>query len=51
MFHGTAANDPKQIAATAEGLDLRFARDGAAGVGIYFADNSAYSLNYGFATP
>lgn len=40
MFHGSARGDPKVIYESEDGLDIRFARQGMYGVGIYFADNS-----------
>lgn len=30
---------------------MRFSNNGANGYGIYFADNSAYSVNYSHPTP
>ena len=48
MFHGSARGDPKVIYESEDGLDIRFARPGMYGVGIYFADNAKYSHSYAF---
>ena len=46
MFHGSKAL-PNVIYESEDGLDIRLANiGGAAGQGIYFADNSAYSIGY-----
>lgn len=48
MFHGSGRGGatPKMIYESEDGLDIRFARAGMYGTGIYFADNSAYSHSY-----
>ena len=48
LFHGVRTGlDPKQIAMSEAGLDMRYASPaGLYGSGIYFADNSAYSVAY-----
>ena len=48
MFHGSGKNgaEPRYIYESEEGLDIRFARAGMFGTGIYFADNSQYSHNF-----
>lgn len=47
MFHGTRATDPSMVYSSKDGMDIRFANAGGAyGAGNYFANNSAYSLNY-----
>ncbi|TNV80547.1 hypothetical protein FGO68_gene7363 [Halteria grandinella] len=46
LFHGTLNTDPQLIYNSEDGLDLRFARDGLMGRGIYFAEDSAYSHDY-----
>ena len=49
MFHGSGHGaPPKQIYESEEGLDIRFARAGMYGTGIYFADNSQYSHSYAY---
>ena len=42
MFHGSGRGgaNPKLIYESEEGLDVRFARAGMYGTGIYFADNA-----------
>ena len=53
MFHGTGRGgaEPKLIYESEEGLDIRFARAGMFGTGIYFADNAAYSHTYTYVNP
>lgn len=51
LFHGSKNTDPKLIYGTENGLDLRFAKNGVWGQGIYFANNSRYSLNYSHPVP
>ena len=51
LFHGTNKTDPLVIAKCQEGLDIKYARDGLYGRGIYFADNSQYSFNYSYLIP
>ena len=48
MFHGTGrgGSEPRLIYESEEGLDIRFARAGMFGTGIYFADNAGYSHTY-----
>jgi hypothetical protein len=46
LFHGCGQTDPKIIYEGEDGLDIRFANAGAYGQGIYFANNSGYSLSY-----
>ena len=46
MWHGTRLNDPMNIIHGETGLDMRFSREGMHGIGIYFADNAAYSIDY-----
>ena len=46
LFHGSRGARSETIYAGEEGLDIRFAGQGAYGQGIYFADNAAYSHNY-----
>ena len=47
MFHGSGRGaQANAIYESEDGLDIRFSRGGAAGQGIYFADNSAYSIGY-----
>lgn len=47
MFHGSGRGaSPKHIYESEEGLDIRFARAGMYGTGIYFADNSGYSHTF-----
>lgn len=48
LFHGSRQTKPEQIYASDEGLDMRFSRDGMFGVGIYFANNAAYSHTYAY---
>ena len=45
MFHGSGRGgvQPKDIYESEDGLDIRFARAGMYGTGLYFADNSEYS--------
>ena len=50
LFHGTLSTDPQLIYNSEDGLDLRFARNGMMGKGIYFAEDPAYSHNYAFLT-
>ena len=51
LFHGTNQTDPKMIYASEDGLDIRFSNAGAYGMGLYFADNSAYSNSFGHPIP
>jgi len=51
LFHGSKNTDSQQIYASESGLDLRFANPGNWGRGIYFANNSKYSLNYSHPVP
>ena len=47
MFHGSGRGaSPDQIYESEDGLDIRFARQGMYGTGIYFADNAQYSHSY-----
>jgi len=46
LFHGTKGTDPKLIYESKYGLDIRFARSGLYGEGIYFAEHSSYSHQY-----
>lgn len=46
LFHGCGQTDPKVIYEGEDGLDIRFSNAGAYGQGIYFANNSGYSLGY-----
>jgi len=47
LFHGSGRGcEPKMIYESEDGLDIRFARQGMYGTGIYFADNSGYSHSY-----
>ena len=47
MFNGPKSNtDPKVIYSGEYGIDQRFAANGMYGRGLYFADNSAYSINF-----
>jgi poly [ADP-ribose] polymerase 10/14/15 len=48
LFHGTSKTDPKIICGDEYGLDNRFSRPGMYGNGIYFANNSNYSITYAF---
>ena len=48
LFHGTRAADPALIYSSETGLDFRFAAAGMYGTGSYFANNSHYSLGYGY---
>ena len=51
LFHGSSNTDPRSIYNSEEGLDMRFSRAGMYGQGIYFADNSKYSIRYAFPVP
>mmetsp|Transcript_894 Transcript_894/g.1219 ORF Transcript_894/g.1219 Transcript_894/m.1219 type:complete len:146 (-) Transcript_894:106-543(-) len=52
LFHGSGrGGEPKLIYESEDGLDIRFARAGMYGVGIYFADNSGYSHSFAFRHP
>ena len=51
MFHGSARGVPKTIYESEDGLDIRFARMGMYGIGIYFADNSQYSHSFTYRNP
>ena len=51
LWHGTKANSPLQIAQGEAGLDMRYARGGTFGAGIYFADTAAYSISYVHPVP
>ena len=51
LFHGTCEADPKAIYQSEKGLEISYAKDGLNGAGIYFADNSKYSLDYKFKMP
>lgn len=46
LFHGCNQTQPKLIYESEDGLDIRFANNGALGQGIYFANNSCYSNSY-----
>ena len=46
MFHGSRGAQANAIYESEDGLDIRFSNGGAAGQGIYFADNSQYSIGY-----
>ncbi|CDW87149.1 poly adp-ribose polymerase member 14-like protein [Stylonychia lemnae] len=48
LFHGSRKNDPQNILSFENGLDMRYSNNGAHGIGLYFADNSQYSLNYAY---
>ena len=50
MFHGSGRGGvgPKAIYESEDGLDIRFARVGMYGTGLYFADNSEYSHQYSY---
>ncbi|CDW79210.1 poly adp-ribose polymerase member 14-like protein [Stylonychia lemnae] len=48
LFHGTSHTDPVNIYSFEHGLDMRYSNDGANGIGLYFADNSNYSLQYAY---
>ena len=45
LWHGTNTTPPKMVYEGEEGFDMRFAKDGARGVGNYFAIHSSYSAN------
>jgi len=46
LFHGTSGTAPKDVYTSDYGLDFRFSNDGLYGNGIYFANNSNYSVSY-----
>jgi len=46
LFHGTRQNQPFNVYASEDGLDMRYSANGANGYGIYFANNSQYSHQY-----
>lgn len=48
LWHGTRANNPKNIYGSEEGFDMRFSSGGMWGPGVYFAVNASYS-NGGYA--
>ena len=46
LFHGTRQNPPERIYRSEQGFDFRFSRQGAWGLGTYFAVNASYSHGY-----
>lgn len=49
LFHGSGrGGEPRLIYESEEGLDIRFARFGMYGQGIYFANNSGYSHSFAY---
>ena len=48
MWHGTRTADSSVITDSDEGFDLRFCRNGAYGIGNYFAVDSQYSASPGY---
>ena len=50
LFHGSRNTPPASIYSSETGFDMRFCTNGANGIAIYFADNSAYSMGYVSAT-
>ena len=44
LWHGTSATDPAKI--IYGGFEVGYARNGACGHGLYFAQNSRYSMKY-----
>jgi len=49
LFHGTRQTEPSLIyAGKEEGFDMRFAKEGYFGIGIYFHEKASYSHNYSF---
>ena len=49
MFHGSGrGGNPQAIYESEDGLDIRFARVGMFGTGLYFADNSGYSHSFAY---
>ena len=51
LFHGTRINDPKKISKNSEiGFDMKYAKNGGYGQGIYFSINSYYSHRYASTT-
>eukprot|EP00347_Sterkiella_histriomuscorum_P016706 403352164 len=51
LFHGPNQTDPKLIYESEIGLDARFAKAGAYGEGVYFANNSQYSHSFTYRKP
>ncbi len=51
LFHGTSDTDPKTIYQSEKGLEISYANNGLNGTGLYFADNSNYSLGYKYKMP
>jgi hypothetical protein len=46
LWHGTRDTDPKIIYEGQEAFDAKYSREGMWGIGLYFAVNSSYSLNW-----
>ena len=46
LFHGTKNVNPSAIYTFETGLDMRYSLNGSNGIGLYFADNSKYTLTY-----
>ena len=44
LWHGTSSNDPKAIFGGNNGFNINYSRDGLRGFGLYFAQNSCYSV-------
>ncbi len=51
LFHGTRANEPKEIYGSDEGFDMRFCTRGMWGQANYFAVNASYSDTYSYSVP
>ena len=51
LFHGTRANEPKEIYGSDEGFDMRFCTRGMWGQANYFAVNASYSDTYSYSAP
>jgi len=48
LWHGFRAAHSRDITDGEEGFDMRFARNGAFGIGNYFAINAVYSAGEGY---